>query len=71
MLHMGIISVTNAHTEQVLKEAEIAPEDIANHVGAIGPVIPTERGDFKYGIKLTNADNNEPISDDDPRLIVR
>ena len=30
-----------------------------------------EPGDYKYGVRIANAESGEELSDDDPRLIVR
>jgi hypothetical protein len=42
----------------------------ADHQGAVGPVVPTEPGDYKYGVEVRNAETGEVVGDDDPRLIV-
>lgn len=43
---------------------------LPDHEGAVGPVIPAEPGDYKYGVEVRNAETGEVVGDDDPRLVV-
>lgn len=47
-----------------------SPES-ANHQGSTEPLIVEAEGKFKYGIRVTETESKEVISDEDPVLIVR
>jgi len=44
-----------------------APSD---HLGIIGPVYAAVPDDYKYGVRVQDADSQKTVGDDDPRLIV-
>ena len=46
-------------------------EPIIDHRAITEPIAVEDPGDYKYGIRVENAENNEMIGDEDPRLIVR
>ena len=48
-----------------------APHGVINHQGTVGPVAPVQAGDYKYGVKVEDPTTNQPLGDDDPRLIVQ
>lgn len=68
--HIGSAAARRNVLAKELKAAGINPRETRDHEGAIGPLIPTEPGTYKYGVRVEDADSGEPISDDDPQLIV-
>jgi len=53
-----------------LQNSGIDTKDFGDHAGAVGPLIPSEPGTYKYGLRLEDAESGEPIGDDDPQLII-
>ena len=47
------------------------PEPVVNHQGITEPIAVGDPGDYKYGIRVENPENNEVLGDEDPLLIVR
>ena len=48
----------------------MSPEN-ANHQGSTEPLIAEDEGEFKYDIRVTDAESKQVISDEDPVLFVR
>jgi hypothetical protein len=46
------------------------PEIIADHQAATDALRADEPGDYKYGVRVEDAESGEVIGDDDPVLIV-
>ncbi len=46
------------------------PNPSGHHEGTVEGGPTQETGDYKYGVRLSNARTKEPLSDDDPRLVV-
>jgi hypothetical protein len=72
-----VTTVNRTPAPKLVRDLERALEKIdprltlgPDHEGAIGPAIPTEPGDYKYGIEVRDAETGEVVGDDDPRLIV-
>ena len=40
------------------------------HTGATGAVAPQHPGEYKYGVRTENPQNQETMGDDDPQLVV-
>lgn len=54
-----------------IRTSSDSPEDSnASHNGSTEPLIAEEEGEFKYGIRVIDAETKELISDEDPWLIV-
>jgi hypothetical protein len=68
---LGAILIRDASARDALKQAGVPTDVIVDHQGVIGPVSAEEPGDYKYGVRLEDAESGEKIGDDDPRLIVR
>jgi hypothetical protein len=68
--HLGTAVIKRVVSSSELKYFGIDPKEIADHAGAAGPFIPSEPGTYKYGLRLEDAESGEPISDDDPQLII-
>jgi len=70
--HLGtaVIKGVVSSSESELKYFNIDPSEITDHSGAAGPLIPSEPGTYKYGLRLEDAESGELISDDDPQLII-
>lgn len=47
------------------------PGDRGSHRGILAAAPAREPGDYKYGVRISNARTGEQLSDDDPMLIVR
>ncbi len=69
--HLGTILARNHSLEQGLKKEGANLDDMTDHYGIIGPVTPTDPGEYKYGINAADAETEKEIGDDDPKLIVR
>jgi len=41
------------------------------HEGTIGPATPESPGEYKYGVRVENAETGATLGDDDPILLVR
>jgi hypothetical protein len=68
---LGTALIRDGGARDALKNAGVSTDEIADHDGVIGPISPEEPGDYKYGVRLENAETGERMGDDDPRLIVR
>lgn len=69
--NLGTLTTKTPQAFNTLKDAGVKTEDIVDHVGVVGPVVSEDRGEYKYGIRITNAANDEELGNDDPMLIVR
>src|SRR5262245_9642676 len=47
-----------------------SPAGSPSSVGTLPPQIPDRPGDFKYGVRASDATTRRLVADDDPRLIV-
>ncbi|MCK1566629.1 hypothetical protein IVB08_22135 [Bradyrhizobium sp. 173] len=41
-----------------------------NHSGVLGLFVAEDPGDYKYGVSVTDAENDVDIDDEDPKLII-
>jgi hypothetical protein len=54
-----------------LEELQVSgSREPTDHEGAVGPMTTENPGEYKYGIKVENAETEEQLGDDDPTLIV-
>jgi hypothetical protein len=49
---------------------QTVPPSPAGHEGSIAAGTADESGEYKYGVRIVNANTGEALSDDDPILIV-
>jgi hypothetical protein len=55
----------------LVRDVRIEGEPILDHQGATEPLTPDRPGDYKYGVRVEDAESGEIVGDDDPLLIVR
>lgn len=67
---LGTVLTQDASVLDSVKNAGVGLDHVVDHEGAIGPVAPTEPGQYKYGIKVENAETDEEVADDDPQLVI-
>lgn len=66
-----LVVTINRHPKgELLRIPGLRLTQAPDHEGAVGPVLPTEPGDYKYGVEVRNAETDEAISNDDPKLVV-
>jgi hypothetical protein len=68
--HLGTIVDSNSRLQHALRDAGADLDVIVDHGGIVGPVLAEQPGDYKYGVRLENAETEEELEDYDPRLIV-
>jgi hypothetical protein len=68
---LGEITLKDPGILDRLRNLGIDSRDLANHSGSIGPAVPEEEGEYKYGVRAIDLEAGKDIGDDDPFLIIR